>query len=102
MPEWNLADLYAGMDSPAIKSDLDQAAADATRIKSASRASSFFLAATGAALAEAIRAYEQLSDLIGKLRLPRRPALCRRHHQRCPHHVYSNIQEKDHRDHRLI
>ena len=24
MPEWNLTDLYAGMDSPEIKADLDR------------------------------------------------------------------------------
>ena len=28
MPEWNLADLYAGLDDPAIKRDLDRADAD--------------------------------------------------------------------------
>ena len=28
LPEWNLADLYAGLDDPAIKRDLDRADAD--------------------------------------------------------------------------
>ncbi len=67
MPEWNLADLYAGMDSPAIKADLDRAAADATRIKTSYQGKIVSLAADGAALADAVKAYERLSDLIGKL-----------------------------------
>jgi len=28
LPEWNLADLYAGIDDPAVKRDLDRADAD--------------------------------------------------------------------------
>ena len=28
LPEWNLADLYSGLDDPAIKRDLDRADAD--------------------------------------------------------------------------
>ncbi len=67
MPEWNLADLYAGMDSPAIKADLDRAAAEATRIKTACQGKIAGLAADGAALADAVKSYEALSDLIGKL-----------------------------------
>ena len=29
LPEWNLADLYAGMDAPELKRDIARAAADA-------------------------------------------------------------------------
>ena len=33
MPEWNLADLYAGIDAPEVKADLAKAAAEAKRIQ---------------------------------------------------------------------
>ena len=35
MPEWNLADLYAGPDAPEVRRDIDRAQAEATRIKDA-------------------------------------------------------------------
>ena len=34
LPEWNLADLYSGMDAPDLKRDLDKAAADAVAFES--------------------------------------------------------------------
>ena len=35
LPEWNLADLYAGLDDPAIKRDLDRADADCAAFEEA-------------------------------------------------------------------
>jgi len=67
VPEWDLSDLYTGTDDPAVACDLDRAAAEAKRIKDAYQGRLVSLAADGAALAEAIAAYERLADLMGKL-----------------------------------
>ena len=67
VPEWDLSDLYKGMDDPAVTQDLDRAAAEARRIKESYQGKLATLASDGAGLAEAIAAYEQLSDLMGKL-----------------------------------
>jgi oligoendopeptidase F len=68
MPEWNLADLYAALDAPEITADLARAATDAAHIKASYQGKLADLAKVGgAALAEPVRAYEALSDLIGKL-----------------------------------
>ncbi len=67
LPEWDLSDLYKGTDDPAVASDLDRAAAEARRMKETYQGKLASLAGNGAGLAEAIGAYEQLSDLMGKL-----------------------------------
>ncbi|WP_296203319.1 M3 family oligoendopeptidase [uncultured Hyphomicrobium sp.] len=67
IPEWDLSDLYKGMDDPAVAADLDRAAADALRIKEACQGKLFGMAGDGAKLADAIASYEQISDLMGKL-----------------------------------
>ncbi len=67
VPEWDLSDLYTGTDDPAVARDLDRAAAEATRIKETYQGRLVGLAADGAALAEAVAAYERLADLMGKL-----------------------------------
>jgi oligoendopeptidase F len=68
MPEWNLADLYAAPDAPEVAADLARARAEAARIKATCQGKLAGLAAEGgAALAGSIKAYEALSDLIGKL-----------------------------------
>ena len=67
MPVWNLADLYPGPESKAVQADLEKAAAEAQRIKQRYQGKLAALAGDGAALAEAIAAYESLSDIIGKL-----------------------------------
>ncbi|HRN87477.1 MAG TPA: M3 family oligoendopeptidase [Hyphomicrobium sp.] len=67
VPEWDLSDLYKGMDDPAVAQDLDRAAAEARRIKESYQGKLSALAGDGAGLADAIAAYEQLSDLMGKL-----------------------------------
>ncbi len=67
MPVWNLADLYPGPKSPAVAADLEKAAAEAKRIEERYQGKLAALASDGKALAEAIAAYEALSDTLGKL-----------------------------------
>ncbi len=67
MPEWDLTDLYPSPDSEAVKTDLARATADAGRIRSTYQGRLAGLAATPGELAAAVVAYEQLSDLIGRL-----------------------------------
>jgi len=70
LPEWNLADLYGGLDDPAIARDLDRADADCAAFETAYKGKLAEMAAApggGAALAEAVRRYEALDDLMGRL-----------------------------------
>jgi oligoendopeptidase F len=65
LPSWNLADLYPDPNAPAVARDLARAAEEAQRLKA--RYEGKLAALGGEALAEAIAAYERLSELIGKL-----------------------------------
>jgi oligoendopeptidase F len=70
LPEWNLADLYSGLDDPAIKRDLDRADADCIAFEQAYKGKLAAFAGApqgGAALAEAVRRYEAIDDLMGRL-----------------------------------
>jgi oligoendopeptidase F len=70
LPEWNLADLYSGLDDPAIKRDLDRADAECIAFENAYKGKLADLARSpeaGAALAEAVRRYEAIDDLMGRL-----------------------------------
>ena len=67
MPVWDLGDLYPAPEAKAVQVDLEKAAAEAQRIKGTYQGKLAALAGDGAALAEAIAAYESLSDTIGKL-----------------------------------
>jgi oligoendopeptidase F len=70
LPEWNLADLYAGLDDPAIKRDLERADAECVAFEEAYRSKLAEMAAApaaGAALAQAVRRYEAIDDLMGRL-----------------------------------
>src|SRR5215468_10772425 len=70
LPEWNLADLYAGLDDPRIKRDLDRGAAESLAFERDYKGKLATLAdapKAGAALAEAIKRYEALDDLLGRL-----------------------------------
>ena len=64
LPEWNLADLYAAPDDPQFAADMKkgEAAAKAFAEKYRSR----LAALNGAELAEALKVYEALSDLLGR------------------------------------
>jgi oligoendopeptidase F len=70
LPEWNLNDLYSGLDDPAIKRDLDRADAESIAFEEAHKGKLADLARRpdgGAALAEAVRRYEAIDDLMGRL-----------------------------------
>ena len=67
MPEWDLSDLYKSPDAPEIAHDKAAAAKEAARMKTAYQGKLADLAKDGAKLAVAIKDYEKLSDLMGKL-----------------------------------
>ncbi|HEY2529331.1 MAG TPA: M3 family oligoendopeptidase [Xanthobacteraceae bacterium] len=70
LPEWNLADLYAGLDDPAIKRDLDRADAECVAFEEAYKGKLEDLARGpqgGAALGAAVRRYEAIDELMGRL-----------------------------------
>ena len=70
LPEWNLADLYPGIDAPEVKRDLDRADADSVAFEEAFKGKLAALAAArtpASALAEAVKRYEPLDDLLGRL-----------------------------------
>ncbi|MCO5130565.1 MAG: M3 family oligoendopeptidase [Xanthobacteraceae bacterium] len=70
LPEWNLADLYAGIDAPEVARDLDALDADCAAFATDYKGR---LAAEtakpdgGKWLAEAVRRYEAIDDLAGRL-----------------------------------
>jgi oligoendopeptidase F len=70
LPEWNLNDLYSGLDDPAIKRDLDRADADCVAFEEAYKGRLAAMAAApdgGAQLAEAVQRYEAIDDLMGRI-----------------------------------
>ena len=81
MPVWNLGDLYPSPMSAEFQRDLDRAAADAKRIAETYKGKLGTLGKDGAALAEAVKGYEALSDVMGRLGLVRRSLVRRRHHR---------------------
>ncbi|WP_029076688.1 M3 family oligoendopeptidase [Kaistia adipata] len=66
LPEWNLADLYPGMDSPVLVADLARAQTDSVAFETAYKGKLDALARDGG-LVEAIRAYEALDELLGRI-----------------------------------
>jgi oligoendopeptidase F len=66
LPEWNLADLYPAIDAPEIKRDLDRAEAECTAFETAYKGTLAQLA-SGGGLAAAVKRYEVIEDLIGRL-----------------------------------
>ena len=69
LPEWNLADLYAGMDAPELKRDLARAMAEALAFEGRWKGTLAAEAARGTEgrLGEALKAYEALEELIGRI-----------------------------------
>mgnify|MGYP000875606838 FL=1 len=69
LPEWNLSDLYPGMDAPELQRDVAQAAADSVAFETAWKGRLADAAAKGAAggLGEALRTYERIDELIGRI-----------------------------------
>jgi oligoendopeptidase F len=68
LPEWRLEHLYPAMDSPQFAADLARASEKAKTFAAARKGrSAELLAQGGDALADAIRDYEALQDLMGRL-----------------------------------
>ena len=70
LPEWNLTDLYSGLDSPEIKRDLEQADSDCATFEQYFKGRLAAMAAgdgAGRALAEAVKRYEAIDDRLGRL-----------------------------------
>jgi oligoendopeptidase F len=64
LPEWNLADLYTAPDSAAFKADMQRGEAEAKSF--AKKYKGKLAKLSGAELAEALKAYEAISDLLGR------------------------------------
>src|SRR5947209_365509 len=70
LPEWNLADLYPGIDAPEVRRDLERADAECVAFEETYKGKlATFAAASdaGAKLAEAVKRYEAIDDLLGRL-----------------------------------
>jgi len=70
LPEWNLNDLYPGMDSPELKWDLENAETRCVEFEVAFKGRLAAMAAQsepGPALAGAVKRYEALDDKLGRL-----------------------------------
>jgi oligoendopeptidase F len=70
LPEWNLADLYSGIDAPEIARDLEKMDAECVAFEADHKGKIAERLATeggGQWLAEAVRRYEAIDDLAGRL-----------------------------------
>ena len=67
LPEWNLGDLYASPDAPDVTRDLAAAASRATQLRDEYQGRVVEIGRDGAKLARAVKAYEELVELMGKL-----------------------------------
>ncbi len=70
LPEWNLNDLYPGRDSPELAAALSRADAKSVAFEDAYRGKLAGIAAgeaAGKALAEAVKRFEALDDLLGRI-----------------------------------
>ncbi len=70
LPEWNLADLYAGIDAPEIGRDLDRMDSECVAFETEYKGKLSDETAKeggGGWLAEAVRRYEAIDDLAGRL-----------------------------------
>jgi oligoendopeptidase F len=72
LPEWDLSDLYSGLDAPELKRDLAQSDAECVAFEQAFKGRLQSLATgegagAGSALAAAVKRYEALEDKLGRL-----------------------------------
>src|SRR5690349_13868650 len=70
LPEWNLSDLYSGIDTPEVAHDLEKMATECVAFETDYKgklASSTASEEGGKWLAEAVRRYEAIDDLAGRL-----------------------------------
>ncbi len=70
LPEWNLADLYPALDAPEVKRDLEKVDAECNAFEKDYKGALAKMIAgpnPGRAMAEAVKRFEALEDLIGRL-----------------------------------
>src|ERR1043166_1859037 len=70
LPQWNLADLYPAIDSPEVARDLDRADADCLAFEEAYKGRLAAVAERadgGRQLAEAVRRYEAIDELVSRI-----------------------------------
>jgi len=70
LPEWNLADLYSAMDAPEVRRDLERADAYCIAFEEEFKGKLAAMASApdaGGRLADAVKRYEMIDDLIGRL-----------------------------------
>jgi len=65
LPEWNLADLYAGAEDPKLAADLERVKVDAETFKA--RFQGQLAGGDADVIADAIAAYESIGDLMGRI-----------------------------------
>src|SRR5690349_853433 len=65
LPEWDLADLYPGRDSPELRRDLEALASDAASFRA--RHEGRLAALSGAELGAAVAEYERLQEVAGRI-----------------------------------
>ncbi|TMJ25188.1 MAG: M3 family oligoendopeptidase [Alphaproteobacteria bacterium] len=70
LPEWNLSDLYLGLDDPQVKRDLERGDTESVAFEQDYKGNLAALAQgaqAGKTLADAVKRYEALDDLLGRL-----------------------------------
>jgi len=70
LPEWNLADLYAALDAPEVSRDLERSLAECRAFEETYKGKLAAIASAadgGARLAEAVKRYEAIDELLGRL-----------------------------------
>ncbi|MFT5509244.1 MAG: oligoendopeptidase F [Hyphomicrobiaceae bacterium] len=67
LPEWNLGDLYSSPDAPEVASDISKCQILAETLKKNYQGKLVELAADGAKLAQAIKDYEDVAELMSRL-----------------------------------
>jgi oligoendopeptidase F len=69
LPEWNLGDLYSGMEAPELAQDMAKAASEATAFEARWKGRLASEAGKGkdGSLGQALREYEALEELIGRI-----------------------------------
>ena len=70
LPDWNLADLYPAMDSPALKRDLERGEAECIDFEKTYKGRLVAIVAApdaGRVLAEAVKRYEAIEDVLGRV-----------------------------------
>ena len=96
LPEWDLRDLYAAMDAPELQEDLERAAKDAAAFESRWKGRLAEEAGKGVqgGLGAALRAYEALEELIGRVHAYAGLVYCGDTTDPARAKLYGDIQEK--------